>query len=217
MASIRNKATRPRALAFGLVMLVFAPPVPAQQLDWEQVGDIPIDASDIVFGNSDTLWAKAPEVFRLNKVAGSWNEVADEQGDWILILEPDTVLISGSYVSVSTDGGANWNSVWDQGEAFFETALNGPHRGLLLTGVRDSSGSGYSIDRGMTWQRSTFAEPSMSNRECYAFLEMPVGHPHEGRMMAGCLGGWRTPTTAVGCGTTPTRGGRFRRKAHRFL
>lgn len=186
---ITRSLMRPRVLTLGLIVLLCDPIVRAQQLNWERVGDSPISASDIVFDETEALWAKASEVFWLDEVSNSWDEVADEQGDWILVLEPDTLLISGSYVAMSTDGGDNWNSVWDKGRALFETDLNASNEGILITGVRDSSGSGYSLDRGMTWQKSTFAEPSTSLRECYAFLEMPVGHAHEGRIMAGCLGG----------------------------
>ena len=153
------------------------------------IGDKLVGVLDIQFDNSGALWAIQSEIYRLNSGAAAWEEVADESHSHILVLDPDTILHSGGSVARSSDGGETWQGVWDEGGVFYETALSGPHSGLLLTGVRDSSGSGYSLDRGMTWQRSTFAEPSMSNRECYTFLEMPTGHPNEGRMMAGCLGG----------------------------
>ncbi len=186
---IKQLHVRPRTLLLGLAVLLVVPTAHAQWLTWEQVGDIPVGVLDIELDDFGALWAIQSEIYRLDFGATSWVEVADESHSHILVIDPDTLLHSGGSVARSTDGGETWEGVWDEGGTFYETALAGPHSGLLLTGVRDSSGSGYSLDRGMTWQRSTFAEPSTSNRECRAFLEMPVGHPFEGRMMAGCLGG----------------------------
>ena len=182
--------TRPGALALGLCLLPMAPGLQAQELAWDQVGDIPINARDMEFDDAGSLWAIGSRaLYTLFPSTNIWVEITDEFGLHVLIVEPDTLFLDGLIVKRSLDGGDVWDVVWDEGGAFYETTIDGPNAGLLLSGVRDSSGVGYSLDRGASWQRATFTVPEMSNRECYAFLEMPPDHPFEGRLMAGCLGG----------------------------
>lgn len=182
-------AKRPVVIAIGLCLLFTVSSLRAQELTWQEVGDIPINAFDFQFDDNGSLWAIITELYRLESGSQTWQEIADESNRSLLVIGPDTVLHAGGNVKRSTDGGENWQSVWDEGGALFESTLDGPNAGVLLTGVRDSSGVGYSLDRGATWQRATFAVPEVFNRECYAFLELPPGHSYEGRLLAGCLGG----------------------------
>ena len=189
---IRLITQRPGAYALGLGLALVGPVLQAQEPQWEEVGDVPINAQSLAFDEEDSLWAIASVVWRLPAMESIWLEIYDGPGfvgDEIYPISRDFVLRSGGFISRSTDGGESWDGVWDEGGAFLETDPDGPNAGLLLTGVRDSSGVGYSLDRGASWQRATFAVPEMSNRECYAFLEMPLGHAFEGRLLAGCLGG----------------------------
>ena len=67
----------------------------AQDLEFDQVGDIPLDADDLQFDQEGTLWADARELYRLLAGKGAWEEIntAAGIGGNLLVLSPDTLFL----------------------------------------------------------------------------------------------------------------------------
>ncbi len=77
-------------------------------LDWERVGDRPLDAY-IDFDPTGALWGVGSRVWRLPPGGHAWEEVADRSGSYALALSPDTLLYgTGGSVYRSTDSGQTW-------------------------------------------------------------------------------------------------------------
>ncbi|HLT46230.1 MAG TPA: sialidase family protein, partial [Rubricoccaceae bacterium] len=188
-------------LAVGLMISLAAPaPVPAasaQELTWERVGDVPIDAESIDFGPDGTLWAIGPPLHRLLPGGSVWEQACDQPGsgcygDHVLALSPDTVVWADRYgARRSLDGGETWAAVFDGGGVLWEAARDGPNAGLLLAGTTDSVGTAYSTDRGATWTRASIPGNNVIAHDATAFAEFPHGHPHAGRLLASAYGGLR--------------------------
>src|SRR5690606_14668370 len=105
-------------LAVGLMISLAAPaPVPAasaQELTWERVGNIAVNATGIDFGPDGALWAMGHELFRLPPGGTAWEQACDHPGtgclgDHVLALSPDTVVWASRYSTRrSLDGGATF-------------------------------------------------------------------------------------------------------------
>ena len=132
------------------LLLMGSPALPvvafAQDLEFAQVGDQPIDANDLEFDGAESLWADAGELYRMLVGTAMWEEInpAAGIGDNLLVLSQDTIFLA-SDISVfrSTDGGTSFSNVYDEGGALFQAALPGPNNGLILTGT-ESGGTGIS-------------------------------------------------------------------------
>lgn len=183
----------------GLLFGLAAPPAPAQELTWEQVGDRPVNAYDLDLTPGGTLWAARPGyVWYLDSGSNTWIDLdlgAGNISNFILALNSDTLFVAtSSGIHRSPDGGVTFELVFSEGGALWASPLSGPNHGLLLSGVRASDGTvsygaAYSADRGATWALGVFEVPELWLRECYAFAAFPAGHPYAGRLLAGCLGG----------------------------
>ena len=159
------------------------------ELEWEQVGQ-PIEPDDLAFSIDGTLWSVGEEVWKLLPGETKWNSVSDQFLNFVLPLQPDTLVgsILASGVGLSLDGGKTWPAVFDEGGKLFASDLAGPSGGALLTGIFDSTGVGYSHDRGATWNRADGLETSSLFHVCEAFHEISSG-PFTGRLLAGCIAG----------------------------
>jgi hypothetical protein len=154
-------------------------------LVFEQVGDQPISASDLAFDGEAALWAIRTDVWRLAPGASAWEEVAEPSAHHILPLGSDTLLLGGTNsIRRSVNGGQTFVEVFEEGEALFEA----PVAGTLLTGIGIGSGVAYSSDRGATWVMGALNSGTWVPI-AEAFAELPPGHPHAGRLVAGCWGG----------------------------
>src|SRR5690606_38983093 len=81
---------------FVVVALALGPAARAQvafpdSLDWERVGDRPLDAA-LAFDATGALWGIGSDFWRLPPGGDTWEEVADRSGNYLLALSPDTLL-----------------------------------------------------------------------------------------------------------------------------
>ena len=167
--------------------------VVAQNIEFEEVGDVPLDAEDLAFYEDGTLWAGARELWRLPAGSATWEEVYDEPGsigELLLVLSPDTLFLGSlSGQSRSTDGGQSFFGVYDEGGRQFAAELNGPNNGVILVGTfGGGSGIAYSTDRGETFTDATFTVSTGSRPFMNTAVEIPDG-PAEGRLVAGVFAG----------------------------
>ncbi|MDX1438632.1 MAG: hypothetical protein R3284_01900, partial [Rubricoccaceae bacterium] len=141
-------------------MLGFASSTVAQSLEFEQVGDQPIDAHDLDFDSDGGLWGSSAgsDFWYYNKATQLWEGPGNRGGDYFTALSPDTLLIATpSGVHRSIDGGEQWTVVLFEGGAFYEGSLEGPNNGVVLVGENNGgSGIAYSTDRGATFTEATF-------------------------------------------------------------
>ena len=184
-------------VAAGL-LFVGSPALPvcahAQVLEFEQVGDIPIDAEEIDFDHDSTLWAiTSRALYRLQAGAPVWEEVNDSVAgieDNILVLSPDTILLGSRFnQGRSTDGGQSFVGVYLDGGRQFAALVTGPNHGVILTGTfGGGSGIAYSTDRGASFTESTFTVSTSSRPFLEDAVEIPDGTA-EGRLVAGVFAG----------------------------
>ncbi len=165
----------------------------AQDLVFEQVGDIAIDAQDLAFDETMDLWAGASELWRLPVGSSLWEEVYDEPGfigDILLVLSPDTLfLTSTNGVHRSTDGGSSFAAVYEEGGSLFTTRLDGLNRSLVLAGEsQGGTGIAYSTDRGASFTSATFTVSTSTESTLHSAVEILDG-PAAGRLVAGCFNG----------------------------
>ncbi|MCH8032010.1 MAG: T9SS type A sorting domain-containing protein [Bacteroidetes bacterium] len=162
----------------------------AQDLEFEQVGDIPLDAEDLEFDHEGTLWADADELYRLAE--GIWEEIytAPGIGGNLLVLSPDTLLLTSTIaVHRSTDSGQTFTSVYSEGFSLFASDLSGPNHGVVLCGtLLGGTGISYSTDRGATFTESTFTVSTSWESTLHTAVEIPDGAA-EGRLVAGVFNG----------------------------
>ena len=168
-------------------------PAPGDGFNWETVGDRPVNALGLAFDADGRLWAGAKVgVTRLDAPdapSAEWVELDPSRiANQVLPLgRGDTVLSAVSTrLRWSTDGGATWSEVHDDGGYIFEEVpptsglpadLRPGH--LLAAGLE---GVARSADRGATWARL----PGLpDNAFAHAMLLLPPGHPHAGRLLAG--------------------------------
>lgn len=165
----------------------------AQDLEFEQVGDIPVDAETIAFDEAANLWAASGDLFRLKLGSTSWEEVSENTagfGRTMLVVSPDTLFLTqNSAVSRSTDGGTSFEGVYDEGHSLFAADLDGPNDGVILAGT-DQAGSGisYSTDRGASFTESTIPVSTSWETTLESAVEIPDGVV-AGRIVAGCFNG----------------------------
>lgn len=160
------------------------------ELDWMMIGT-PLVPRDLENGSENIVYVlESDSLYTFDPESSSLRGVSENPGsEHLKALTADSLLAaSGAVIYRSTDGGQSWPVVFTKGGELFASALDGPNRGALLTGIRDSTGLGYSHDRGATWHRADGLETSTTNHECGAFAELRAG-PHTGRLVAGCLGG----------------------------
>src|SRR5690606_14761617 len=156
-----------------------------------------VRAAGIDFGPGGAPGAMGHELFRLPPGGAAWEQACAHPGtgclgDHVLALSPDTVVWADRYgARRSLDGGATFEFVFDGGGVLWAAALDGPNRGLLLTGTTDSVGTAYSTDRGATWTRASIVGNNVIAHDATAFAEFPHGHPHAGRLLASAYGGLR--------------------------
>ncbi len=160
-------------------------------LEWEMVGD-PLDAEDFGQGfDADIYVLDKDSLFVLDVVTSTFHGLGETQNAIknVLPLSVDTFLTSSTgHTARSTNGGESWTVVFTEGGELFTSDLDGPNSGALLTQIGDSTGAGYSHDRGATWHRSEGLATSSLNHECESFEEIRSG-PFAGRLVAGCLAG----------------------------
>ena len=168
-------------------------PVAAQNLEFEEVGGIPVDATDIDFASDGALWALASELYRLAPGSSTWEEItsgAGAAGSHLTAISPDTLLrATTSGVHRSLDAGETWTFVYDDGGALYAAALDGPNNGVILVGPgTPATGISYSTDRGASFTEATFTVSTSSRPFMNTAVEIPDG-PAEGRLVAGVFAG----------------------------
>ncbi|HIG75941.1 MAG TPA: T9SS type A sorting domain-containing protein [Bacteroidetes bacterium] len=169
-------------------------PAPGEGFRWETVGDRPVNALDLLFDADGRLWAAGKEpVARLDDPDhpdAEWVRFEDIIiADAVLVLgRGDTLIAGSSRLRWSTDGGATWSGVHDDGGYILREVPPTPglpadlRPGHLL--AAGPEGVARSADRGATWVRI----PGLpDNAWPHAMLLLPPGHPHAGRLLAGTL------------------------------
>ena len=166
----------------------------AQDIEFEQVGDIPIDAEEIDFDHDSTLWAiTSRALYRLQAGASVWEEVNDSVagiGDNILVLSPDTILLGSNFNQArSTDGGQSFIGVYLDGGRQFAASVSGSNHGVILSGTfGGGTGIIYSTDRGASFTEATFTVSTSSTPFMEDAVEILDGAA-TGRLVAGVFGG----------------------------
>ncbi len=177
------------------LLFVGSPALPSaafgQEIQFEQVGNVPLDADDLEFDQEGTLWAVSTELWRLPIDATAWEEVYDGfVGDAILVLAPDTIFYSYNAATArSTDGGETFFGVYLEGRTLFAAKTEGSNHGVILVGeFSGNSGIAYSTDRGGSFTEATFTVATASTPFMESAVEIPDG-PATGRLVAGVFGG----------------------------
>ncbi len=172
----------------GLLFLGSPAGLVAQDLEFEQVGDQPIDATDLAYAPNQTLWGSSiSDLWRLSP-SGLWMEVGSFFGDYILVLSSDTVLVSfNAGTHRSLDGGKTFAPVFDSGGALYNSESGLPNSDLILLGAGES-GISYSTDRGASFTEATVLATTFRESELHSAVEIPDG-PAAGRLVAGAFNG----------------------------
>ncbi len=171
----------------------------AQDIAFEQVGDVPIDAQDLDFDREGVLWGSSTvaDFWHLDPSTLTWIGPGNRAGNHFVALNSDSLVISnGSALHRSVDGGENWTLVHTEGGALFEASLESLNHGLILSGERGgSTGIAYSTDRGGSFTSATFTVSTASTPFMESAVEIPDslprsgGGPAAGRLVAGVFGG----------------------------
>ncbi len=174
--------------AAGLLVSLAAPCV-AQDLEFEQVGDQPIDAAQLQFDPEETLWAVSIAALWRSEFLQTWEEVGSGFGNYLLVLSPDT-LFRGTNGGThrSLDGGMSFVPVHSEGGALFAADVGGPNSGVILVASSPGSGIAYSTDRGASFTEATFTVSTGSTPFMEDAVEILDG-PSAGRLVAGVFGG----------------------------
>ena len=187
---ISARSTMAYILAGLFIMGSPALPVAGQTLEFEQVGDRSLDASDLEFGDDGTLWASAAELWELDTETQIWQEKTTFANDFVIVLSTDTVLIGQNLgIRRSINRGQDWDVVYTEGGALFAADHAGPNHGVVLSGERfGGSGIAYSTDRGASFTTSTFTVSTGAQPFLETAVEIPDGSA-KGRLVAGVFSG----------------------------
>ncbi|MDX1421198.1 MAG: hypothetical protein R3181_14630, partial [Rubricoccaceae bacterium] len=172
-------------------------PAPGDGFTWERVGDRGLEVDHLTFGLDSTLWAVGGlDPHRLDLSGGFpgvWVLLTDLYPiDRLLALgrgaEGDTLLgVSPGRVLRSTDGGGTWQEVYDRGGGgLYEVPSGYPFAGRLFASAFDADPRTifYSDDRGATWTEGEVPGQPGSYAYARAFVALPPGSPHPGRLLA---------------------------------
>jgi hypothetical protein len=171
-------------------------PLPGEGFDWEHVGDRAIQPFDLAFGPDGTLWATANYgPHRLDLTGGS-------PGVWVLLTgdgaaltgailplgrgpSGDTLVAatSGGSTRRSTDGGAMWAEVYDEGWlGLYEVPAGLPYAGRVLLG--DPQDVAYSDDRAASFVPAVMPLSGGGASGASDFAALPQGASNPGRILA---------------------------------
>ncbi len=161
----------------------------AQDLAFDRVGNMELDANELAFDAESTLWAKTiTDLWRLSP-SGMWEEIGNAPGAHMLILSPDTLFRSSTAgTHRSTNGGGTFDFVYEEGGRLFSTQSDGPNDGVILVGALGATGISYSTDRGATFTEATVLASPFRESELHSAVEIPDG-PAAGRLVAGAFNG----------------------------
>ncbi len=184
---------------------------------WERVGDQPLSIVGFTFLSDGRVLGSHNEMFVFQPAAsgspaGIWSPLSSRNfgtnGFASIGNGTDTVAVGvrNGFIERTTNGGAAWQKVFGnfdnlkaisgEPESFYELESGSSHPGRLLAGAGETSGIGYSDDRGATWQLPDLSAFPISQGTfvdfgAYLFRAMPSG-----RILAG--GDWGIATTDDG-------------------
>ena len=162
----------------------------AQDLEFEQVGNQPINAKQIQVDSDGTLWGSdISALWRLSPTK-EWEEIGSFFGSYLLVLTPDTLFLGNNAGTQRTvDGGENFNPVYEEGGHLFAADPSGPNAGVILCGANiGGTGIAYSTDRGATFTEATITVSTNWRSTLHTAVEIPDG-PAAGRLVAGVFNG----------------------------